>query len=288
MKNYHSNEIAHVSSVEIRVLDLNKSISFYTHTIGMKLLSQSDTHADFGVNTNNVLLRLVQIENGHPKEARTAGLYHVAYLLPTRKDLGLILKHFIELRTPLQGASNHGISEAIYLADPDGNGIEIAADTPDSTWKWNGDKLDILSNNGPMDIQSVLNEAKGLEFNGLPDTTIVGHLHLHASELVESKKFYRDILGLDIVIEIPNSAIFMSYGKYHHHIAINLWNGKGVKQASSSTPGLIVANLNIPTITQLDNIENKLNELNYPYNKKDQALIVNDPSGNQFRLMTNS
>ncbi len=288
MKNYHSNEIAHVSSVEIRVLDLNKSISFYTHTIGMKLLSQSDTQADFGVNTNNVLLRLVQIENGHPKEARTAGLYHVAYLLPTRKDLGLILKHFIELRTPLQGASNHGISEAIYLADPDGNGIEIAADTPDSTWKWNGDKLDILSNNGPMDIQSVLNEAKGLEFNGLPDTTIVGHLHLHASELVESKKFYRDILGLDIVIEIPNSAIFMSYGKYHHHIAINLWNGKGVKQASSSTPGLIVANLNIPTITQLDNIENKLNELNYPYNKKDQALIVNDPSGNQFRLMTNS
>jgi len=254
----------------------------------MKLLSQSDTQADFGVNTNNVLLRLVQIENGHPKEARTAGLYHVAYLLPTRKDLGLILKHFIELRTPLQGASNHGISEAIYLADPDGNGIEIAADTPDSTWKWNGDKLDILSNNGPMDIQSVLNEAKGLEFNGLPDTTIVGHLHLHASELVESKKFYRDILGLDIVIEIPNSAIFMSYGKYHHHIAINLWNGKGVKQASSSTPGLIVANLNIPTITQLDNIENKLNELNYPYNKKDQALIVNDPSGNQFRLMTNS
>lgn len=288
MKNYHSNEIAHVSSVEIRVLDLNKSINFYTHTIGMKLIKQTEIHADFGVNSNNVLLSLIQIENGHPKETRTAGLYHVAYLLPTRKDLGLILKHFIELRTPLQGASNHGISEAIYLADPDGNGIEIAVDTPDSTWKWNGDKLDILSDNGPMDIQSVLDETKGSVFNGLPDTTIVGHLHLHASELVESKKFYRDILGLDIVIEIPNSAIFMSYGKYHHHIAINLWNGKGVKQASSTTPGLIVANLSIPTITQFDTIETKLKDLNYPYIKKDQSLIVNDPSGNQFRLSTNS
>jgi catechol 2,3-dioxygenase len=288
MKNYHSKEIAHVTSVEIRVLDLKRSIDFYTKTIGMKIIKQDNEYADFGVNTNEILLRLVQINHGHPKEARTAGLYHVAYLLPTRKDLGLILKHFIELRTPLQGASNHGISEAIYLADPDGNGIEIAADTPDSTWKWNGDKLDILSDNGPMDIQSVLNETNDSVFEGLPESTIVGHLHLHASELVESKKFYRDILGLDIVIEIPNSAIFMSYGKYHHHIAINLWNGKGVKQASSMSPGLIIANLWIPTLTELSTIESTLKHLNYPYIKKDQSLIVNDPSGNQFRLSTNS
>lgn len=288
MKNYHSNEIAHVSSVEIRVLNLKKSIEFYTTVIGMKLINQTVEQADFGVQTNEVLLSLIQIENGQTKEPRTAGLYHVAYLLPTRKDLGLILKHFIDLRTPLQGASNHGISEAIYLADPDGNGIEIAADTPDTTWKWNGDKLDILSDNGPMDVQAVLNEAKDSEFNGLPDSTIVGHLHLHASELVESKKFYRDILGLDIVIEIPNSALFMSYGKYHHHIAINLWNGKGVKQASDTTPGLIVANLSIPSADQLNTIENKLNELNYPYIKKDLSLSVKDPSGNQFRLSTNS
>jgi catechol 2,3-dioxygenase len=288
MKNYHSKEIAHVTSVEIRVLDLKRSIDFYTKTIGMKLIAQDNEYADFGVNTNEILLRLVQINHGLPKEARTAGLYHVAYLLPTRKDLGLILKHFIELRTPLQGASNHGISEAIYLADPDGNGIEIAVDTPDSTWKWNGDKLDILSDNGPMDIQSVLNETNDSVFEGLPESTIVGHLHLHASELVESKKFYRDILGLDIVIEIPNSAIFMSYGKYHHHIAINLWNGKGVKQASSMSPGLFIANLWIPTLTELSTIESTLKHLNYPYTKKDQSLIVNDPSGNQFRLSTNS
>lgn len=288
MKNYHSQEIAHVSSVEIRVLNLKKSIEFYTTVIGMKLISQNVNQADFGVQPNEVLLSLIQLENGHPKEARTTGLYHVAYLLPTRKDLGLILKHFIDLKTPLQGASNHGISEAIYLADPDGNGIEIAADTPDTTWKWNNDKLDILSDNGPMDVQAVLNEAKGFEFSGLPESTIVGHLHLHVSELIESKMFYRDILGLDIVIEIPNSALFMSYGKYHHHIAINLWNGKGIKQASDTTPGLIVANLTIPSIVQLNTIENKLNELNYPYIKKDQSLRVKDPSGNQFRLSINS
>lgn len=288
MKNYHTQEIPHVTSVELRVLDLNRSIEFYTHTIGMKLINQKDNVATFGTHNNKTLLTLVEIENGHPIQTRNAGLYHVAYLVPSRKDLGLMLKHFIKNRTPLQGASNHGISEAIYLADPDGNGIEIASDTPDITWKWVNGKLDLLSENGPMDVQAVLDEAKDSEFTGLSDDTIVGHLHLHVSELIEAKKFYQDILGLDVVIEIPNSAIFMSYAKYHHHIAINVWNGKGVKQTDAKTPGLIVANMNIPSIDMLNKIESKLKQLSYPYTENDKSLIVYDPSGNQFNLSLNS
>jgi catechol 2,3-dioxygenase len=288
MSNYHTQEIPHINSVELSVINLDHSLAFYTKTIGLKLLTKTLTSAQLGVDSSNILLTLHQLENGKAKETRTAGLYHFALLLPSRLDLGLILKHFISSKTILQGASNHGISEAIYLADPDGNGIEIAADTPDSTWKWTDNKLDLLSNNGPMDIQSVLKDTKDLEFIGLPNKTIIGHIHLHVSELVDSKKFYRDILGLDIVVEIPNSAVFMSYGKYHHHIAINLWNGKGIKQANPSTPRLIVADLKIPTLNQIDLIENRLKDSNYPFIKKDKALWVNDPSGNQFKLSTNS
>jgi catechol 2,3-dioxygenase len=288
MSNYHIQEIPHINSVELTVINLDHSLEFYTKTLGLKLQTKTLTSAQLGVDLTHTLLTLHQLENGKPKESRTAGLYHFALLLPSRLDLGLILKHFISSRTALQGASNHGISEAIYLADPDGNGIEIASDTPDSTWKWTDNKLDLLSNNGPMDIQSVLKDTKDLEFVGLPSETIIGHIHLHVSELVDSKKFYTDILGLDIVVEIPNSAVFMSYGKYHHHIAINLWNGKGIKQANPSTPRLIVANLNIPTLNQIDLIENRLKESNYPFIKKDDALWVNDPSGNQFKLSTNS
>lgn len=287
MKNYHSLQIPHISSIELRVLDLNRSIEFYTKTIGMKLIQASDTQALFGTN-DSVLLTINKIENGHPNHIRTAGLYHVAYLVPNRKELGAILKHFIKNRTPLQGASNHGISEAIYLSDPDGNGIEIAADTPDSKWKWVNGKLDILSENGPMDVESVLDEAKDIEFNGLSKETIIGHLHLHVSELVESKKFYTTLLGLDTVIEIPNSAVFMSYAKYHHHIAINVWNGKGVKQAESNTPGMLIANLSFPTQDDLNQIEQRLIQTNYKYIKNDQSLIVNDPSGNQFKLIVSS
>lgn len=287
MKNYHTKEIPHINSVELRILNLKRSIEFYTKTLGMKLIHQTDKQAELGVD-NKTLLTLTEIENGHPKHTRTAGLYHVAYLVPSRKELGSILNHFINNRTPLQGASNHGISEAIYLADPDGNGIEIAADTPDTSWKWVNGKLDILSNNGPMDVQSVLDEAKDIKFTGLSDQTIVGHLHLHVSELVNSRKFYSTILGLDTVIEIPNSAHFMSYGKYHHHIAINVWNGKGVKPADLHTPGLMTANLSIPNQETLNHIERKLNEENYPYHKKDHSLIVDDPSGNQFNLVVSS
>jgi catechol 2,3-dioxygenase len=288
MSNYHTKEISHIDSIELSVHNLDRSIDFYTKTIGLKLIRKTNSSAQLGVDSSNALLTLNQLVNGKPKELRTAGLYHFALLLPNRLDLGLILKHFIKLKTVLQGASNHGISEALYLADPDGNGIEIAADTPDSTWKWTDNKLDLLSNNGPMDIESVLKDTKDLEFVGLSSKTIIGHIHLHVSELVESKKFYTDILGLDIVIEIPNSAVFMSYGKYHHHIAINLWNGKGVKQSNPSTPRLIVANLKIPTINQIDYIENRLKDSNYPFIKKDETLWVNDPSGNQFKLSTNS
>lgn len=288
MSNYHTQQIPHISSIELAVLNLEHSIKFYTETLGMKLITKTATSAQFGVDSTSILLTLQQIEHGKPKESRKAGLYHFALLLPSRLDLGLILKHFIQSRTELQGASNHGISEAIYLADPDGNGIEIAADTPDSTWKWNNGKLDLLSNNGPMDIQSVISQTKDLEFTGLPNKTIIGHIHLHVSELIETKKFYINLLGLDSVIEIPNSALFMSYGKYHHHIAVNLWNGKGVQQANPSTPRLIFANLKIPNIEQLNLIENRFKDSNYPFIKKDEALWVNDPSGNSFKLSINS
>ena len=153
------------------------------------MLNETSTQAEFGVRNDTVLLKIIQLENGKPKKDKTTGLYHVAYLVPTRADLGLLLNHFIELNIPLQGMSNHGISEAIYLTDPDWNGIEIAVDSPDSTWQWINGKLDLLANNGPMDVESVLNESKNLVFNGFSAKTIIGHLHLHVSELIESKKF---------------------------------------------------------------------------------------------------
>ena len=285
MKNYHSNDIPHIKNVQLKVSSLKQSLVFYTKVLGLNILNQSTTEASLGNAKDESLIELIELKDASPRPQRFAGLYHVALLVPNRKALAKLVQHFIDQKIPVQGASDHGISEAIYLADPDGNGIEIASDTPDETWPWINGKLDILGKNGPMDIDAVL-ASKDVDeaFERMEADTIFGHLHLHASELEKSKHFYTEILGMDVVIDLPNSALFMSYAGYHHHIALNLWNGRNVPQTPVNAPGLALARLQVPSLEFLHDVEDKLIKHQYPYTKKDQALFVLDPSGNPFEL----
>lgn len=285
MKNYHAINIPHIKNVQLKVSNLKQSLIFYTNVLGLSILSQSMTDASLGNAKGELLIDLIELKDASPRPQRFAGLYHVALLVPSRKALAKLVQHFIDHKIPVQGASDHGISEAIYLADPDGNGIEIASDTPDDTWPWIKGKLDILGKNGPMDIEAVLSNNPNNEvFDKMEADTLVGHLHLHASELEQSKQFYTDILGMDVVIDLPNSALFMSYAGYHHHIALNLWNGRNVPQSPTNAPGLALARLQVPSLEFLSEVEDKLIKHQYPYTKKDQALYVLDPSGNPFEL----
>ncbi len=285
MKNYHTNEIPHIKSVQLKVTKLDRSLAFYTKVLGLSIIQQNKLEASLGNSKGQVLIDLIELNEASPRPQRFAGLYHVALLVPTRKALAKLVQHFIQNKIPVQGASDHGISEAIYLADPDGNGIEIAADTPDETWPWINGKLDILGKNGPMDIDDVLSNNPDTEiFDQMEAETIVGHLHLHVSELEKSKQFYMEFLGMDVIIDLPNSALFMSYGAYHHHIALNLWNGRNVPQTPINAPGLALARLHVPSIAFLDQVEQKLSNHQYPYQRKDQTLTVLDPSGNPFEL----
>ena len=285
MKNYHTNDIPHIKNVQLKVSDLERSLNFYTQVLGLSILNQTVSQAELGNTKGHSLIELVELKNAIKRPQRFAGLYHVALLVPNRIALAKLVQHFIDHKIPVQGASDHGISEAIYLADPDGNGIEIASDTPDDTWPWINGKLDILGKNGPMDIDAVLaSKNKDEVFEKMEAETIVGHLHLHTSELEKSKQFYTEILGMDVVIDLPNSALFMSYAGYHHHIALNLWNGRNVPQNPVNAPGLALARLQVPSLEFLREIEDKLIKHQYSYTKKDQALFVLDPSGNPFEL----
>ena len=285
MKNYHTSDIPHIKNVQLKVSDLERSLNFYTQVLGLSILNQTVSQAELGNTKGQSLIELVELKNAIKRPQRFAGLYHVALLVPNRIALAKLVQHFIDHKIPVQGASDHGISEAIYLADPDGNGIEIASDTPDDTWPWINGKLDILGKNGPMDIDAVLaSKNKDEVFEKMEAETIVGHLHLHTSELEKSKQFYTEILGMDVVIDLPNSALFMSYAGYHHHIALNLWNGRNVPQNPVNAPGLALARLQVPSLEFLREIEDKLIKHQYSYTKKDQALFVLDPSGNPFEL----
>ena len=285
MKNYHTNDIPHIKNVQLKVSDLERSLNFYTQVLGLSILNQTASQAELGNTKGQSLIELVELKDAIKRPQRFAGLYHVALLVPNRIALAKLVQHFIDHKIPVQGASDHGISEAIYLAEPDGNGIEIASDTPDDTWPWINGKLDILGKNGPMDIDAVLaSKNKDEVFEKMEAETIVGHLHLHTSELEKSKQFYTEILGMDVVIDLPNSALFMSYAGYHHHIALNLWNGRNVPQNPVNAPGLALARLQVPSLEFLREIEDKLIKHQYSYTKKDQTLFVLDPSGNPFEL----
>lgn len=282
MSIYHQPPIGFVSSVSIQVLNLQRAIEFYTNTLGLTVLNQDEYQVELSANGKDSLLSIVQLENGIKKVPRTTGLYHFAILLPSRKELGKILNHFIKNQVPLHGASNHGISEAIYLSDPEGNGIEIASDTDPKKWKWKNGQLDVFSENGPMDIKSVLSESQDEEFTKLPADTIMGHIHLHASELKNIRRFYEEALGMDVVIDLPRQALFFSYGKYHHHLAVNVWNGIGAPTPPSNSVGLRNFLLRLPDSISLEEIESNFMNMKIPYSTTEKGLAVRDPSGNNI------
>ncbi len=280
MSIYHQPPIGFVSQVTLQVSDLEKSANFYTDILKMNAHRADSSTVLLSANGKDTLLTLVRLDQGIKKQPRTTGLYHFALLVPNRKELGKILKHFIDQKVPLQGASDHGISEAIYLSDPEGNGIEIAADTDPSTWKWINGQLDVFSNNGPMNVKEVYQISNNEPFRQLHQDTILGHIHLHGSELKNTRKFYEEGLGMDVVIDLPRQALFFSYGSYHHHLAVNVWNGVGAPRPASNSVGLKHFTIYLPNHLTHEMIIENLQRLNVSFEKNEDHLLTHDPSGN--------
>ncbi len=206
----------------IRVANLEKQLDFYRQVIGLQIHRQDGNTAFLGVGGAD-LLALIHTPEGQRLPGGN-GLYHFALLLPSRHHLALTLRHFITRQTELQGLSDHIVSEAIYLADPEGNGIEIYADRPREQWYRDGEfQLATL----PINLRDLLREADGADTGAhqLPPGTIMGHMHLHVNALDEAAAFYQDTLGMAMMMHIP-SAGFLSYEGYHHHLGINTWAGR--------------------------------------------------------------
>ena len=280
--NFHREPITFVGQVNLKVENLERSLTFYQEIIGFKLLEQTDKTANLTADGKTVLLSIEQPDNVIPKQQRTIGLYHFALLLPKRSDLGKILKHFLQVGYPLQGAADHYVSEAIYLADPDGNGIEIYSDRAPSEWTWNNNEVVMPSEE--LDAEDLLAKAQGDLWNGLPVDTLMGHIHLHVSDLEKNKEFYIDGLGFEVVSRYGNHALFISDGKYHHHIALNLWNGVGAPQPSDNSVGLESFTLMIPNEEIRRKIIEQLKNIGSSVTEENDSFIASDPSGNRIRL----
>lgn len=272
----------YVGEVNINVTDIERSLDFYRDFLGFKVLQQSEKEAVLTTDGKNPLLTLEEPDNVEPKQARTTGLYHFAILLPTRADLAALLQHIAgesggNMRL---GASDHYVSEALYFDDPDGNGIEVAIDRDSSKWEWQGDKVSMAT--VALDAQGLLADMKG-PWEGMPEKTLMGHIHLHVADIEASRNFYVNGLGMDIVTEMP-SALFASYNGYHHHIGLNTWSGVGAPQPSAKSVGLNWFSLIFPDEEKREETLEKLRGMDAVITAVENDYFVEDPSGNTIRF----
>ena len=222
----------HIGAVTLRVRDLAKLVAYYRDAIGLRLIREDHESAELGID-GQVLVRL---QAGAKQPSSAAGLFHLAILLPSRRDLANWLKHAAEARIPLEGASDHLVSEALYLSDPEGNGIEIYRDRRRSEWPRKPDG-GIAMATERLDLDKLLSEAEGGTYAGMPDGTGMGHVHLRVGDTIAAEAFYRDLLGFDLMVHYPGAS-FLSSGGYHHHIAGNIWGSRGAGPRQSGEAGL--------------------------------------------------
>lgn len=226
-----------ISRVGLKARDAEAMAKFYRDVVGLQELGRDGETITLGAGSR-ALLDIEADKAAKPDDPRSAGLFHTAFLLPSRADLGRWIKHAIDKRIPVDGASDHLVSEALYLTDPEGNGIEIYHDRPHESWKWTGSQVDMATEQ--LDIPSIVAEVPAGDsgWQGAPENSIVGHVHLRVGDPAVAAEWWNKEFGFDTVAQYGNSAVFLSSGGYHHHIGANSWQSPQAGKRDPSRTGL--------------------------------------------------
>jgi catechol 2,3-dioxygenase len=260
-----------LGATHLTVTDLARSVAFYEEVVGLRARDVRDGTAELG----DVLV--LHEERGARRAARHAGLYHVALLFPSRAELARAAVRIAVTQTPIQGASDHGTHEAIYLPDPDGNGLELAWDRDRSVWPSYEEQL--AGGVQPLDVEGLLGVVAGEEPSARAgDGVVTGHVHLHVGDVDAARRFYRDGLGFDVMADL-GTAVFVSAGGYHHHVAFNLWRGQGVPPQPDGVVGLGHWTLVLPDEPHLTAVAQRLQAIGAPVAEHPDGLLARDPSG---------
>jgi catechol 2,3-dioxygenase len=258
--------------VHLVVTDLERSMRFYEEAIGLPPQGRENGVAALGAGAEDLLV--LHEEPGAAPAGRHAGLYHFALLHPSREELARAARRLAVTRTPIQGASDHSFSEAIYLPDPDGNGIELYADRPREQWP---EPSAIFPAGGPLplDLQGLLELAEDAPEHADPGL-VVGHLHLHVGGLEAALRFYCEVVGFEPMYTLPSVA-FVSAGGYHHHLGLNLWRGPGAGPAPAGAVGLRRWTLVVGDEEELDRVRARVAAAGIEYEERDGGLLLSDP-----------
>jgi catechol 2,3-dioxygenase len=249
-----------IGTVQLRVSSLRRAISFYRDLLGLRVIAPGVLAAS---EHGPALIALTEL-SGATKPGRTTGLYHVAIRVSDAPALGRLLARLLAADYPLQGASDHPTNKAIYLADPDGNGIELTIDNPRDQWFGPDGQLRLES--PPLDGHALLAAAGPAPWAAIDPKADIGHIHLHVADLERSIAFYRDVVGLEVKYALPRfRAAFLAVGDYHHHLGLNTWNGASAPRPASDAVGLQSYTIVVP-------------------DAPDGDRVLVDPDGNQVRV----
>jgi len=281
---------SHIGHVHLLVSNLERALAFYGGLLGFQEVERNGATVILsatGQPPHHILI--TELPDSQPKPYRTTGLFHVAIRLPDRYELARIFKHLLAHDQHLQGLADHGVSEALYLADPDGNGIEIYADRPRSLWSWRNDQVTMTTD--PLDTRGLLETAGDTSsWKNIHPETDIGHVHLRVSDLARAEAFYHDLLGLDVTQRDYPGALFLSAGGYHHHVGLNIWAGIGAPPPPPNAVGLRSFALSVPDEETWRAVKARMNsagaaaagERNYGYAT---GALFRDSDGNGIELL---
>jgi catechol 2,3-dioxygenase len=277
-----------LGTVRLTVSDLDRSRTFYERAIGLRATERDDGTLVLGVTEDPALIELRGDSAAPRLNRRAPGLYHLAILVPTRADLAFALARLATARWPLDGASDHLVSEALYLSDPDGNGLEIYRDRPRADWPRAEGRLEMATL--PLDLDDVFGEIRAASElqEQAPAGTRIGHVHLQVSDVSSAEAFYHGLLGFDVTVRGFPGALFVSAGGYHHHIGLNTWHSAGAAPAPAATGsvGLRSFTVELPDSHGLAAVLARIESAGLPHERHPDGVLVRDPFGNGVVLTT--
>jgi catechol 2,3-dioxygenase len=276
-------DAARLGGVRLQVADLDRSLRFYQDVLGLRIVDQVGAEASLAATGDDrTLVHLVENAGAHPIARRARlGLYHYAILLPDRPALARLVAHLSTTGIHV-GAGDHLVSEAFYLSDPDGLGIEVYADRPRSSWRRVGRQLKMATD--PVDVEDLLATAGDAPWTGMPAGTVMGHVHLHVGDLARAATFYGDGLGFDKTTWSYPGALFLGAGGYHHHVGVNTWAGPAAMPAGADDARLLEWSLVVPDAAAVDATASSVDGAGFSVEHVGDAFVTRDPWGTAVRV----
>ncbi len=274
-------DTAHIGHVHLKVRDLNRSLVFYRDLLGLQEVDRDGSTAFLAARAHGpILVVLTQWPEAQPRPRHTTGLYHVAIRLPSRLELARVYRQLVEHGWRFQSFVDHKVSEALYLADPDGNGLELYRDHPRERWPWRDGHLAMRTD--PLDMEALLVEAQAdpRPWQGIHPDTDIGHVHLHVADLDQAEAFYHGVLGFQVTQRDYPGARFFAAGGYHHHIGTNIWAGPGAPPPPDNAVGLRYFTVCLENLDAFQEMASHLQAAGVAVDLGHEAFRLVDPSGN--------